>query len=529
MLIKILPPDLVNKIAAGEVIERPSSVVKELVENAIDAKATQITIEIEDAGKKLIRVSDNGSGMNREELKLSVERHATSKISNLDDLFNIQTLGFRGEALPSICSVGKTELESGGTKILVEGGKIKKEETTGGPEGTSISVKNLFYNVPVRLKFLKSNFTELSQISSLIEKFILSNPGVKFKYVADDKVVYISSGNGKLLDAIAVVYGAEIAKQLIEIKDAGVGGYISKPNLSRVDRNYESLFVNGRYVRNGLVLSSFEAAYRTLIPNGRYPVAVIFIEVDPTEVDVNVHPSKREVKFLKTKDVLDAVYRAAKQALLSIAVVTENVSSAPSFTNWEPLDQVQIGEVEIAVTAIQPLTAIYQFQKTYIIATDGIDLVLIDQHAAHERILYDCLTLRQSSGQAAQNLLVPEALEFTHEESLLLEENLDSLKELGFDLEGFGKNSFILRAVPAILTNVVIKDTLSELVKNSREERFKIMACKGAVKAGDALNVAEINRLIRDLYQTANPLTCPHGRPTMIKITQNDFEKMFGR
>jgi len=548
MPIQVLSSDLINKIAAGEVIERPASVVKELVENAIDAKATHITIEIQNAGKRLIRVSDNGVGMSKEELKLSVERHSTSKISSYDDLFNIGTLGFRGEALPSICSVAKVEIQSGareeggetchGMSIQIEGGKIKKEEEVGGPKGTSITVKELFYNVPARKKFLKSNYVEMGHISTLISKLILSNSKIKVKLTSDGKQIYSSSGNGDLLDAISSIYKSEIAKELIEVPGDRVYGYISKPNLSRVDRNYESIFVNGRYIRNALVSSALESAYRTLIPQGRYPIAVLFINVAGNEVDVNVHPTKREVKFLKTREVLDSVAAAAKKALSSLTIQASGVESFDRFEdrkNWQPeMEQLQLGtipEVEIEITEIQPYIPIYQFKNTYIVATDGEGLVLIDQHAAHERILFDQLS-NKLEAISKQSLLMPETLEFDHAEALVLEENLEYIKSLGFDLEVFGRDSFLLRSVPSFLGKGSARALLEDLElgkEKSREKVLKLMACHGAIKAGDKLSTDEINQLIRDLYKTENPLTCPHGRPTIIKFSEADLAKLFKR
>lgn len=545
MPIQVLPPDLINKIAAGEVVERPASVVKELVENSIDAKASQITIEIQDAGKKLVRVSDNGAGMSKDEIMLAAERHSTSKITSLDDLFNIQTLGFRGEALPSICSISRVEIASKtagschGMAIQVEGGKLKKHEDAGVPEGTSITVKDLFYNVPARKKFLKSNYVEIGHVSSLVSKFILSNPEIKFKFVSDEKTIYQSSGNGNLLDAVSAAYGAEIAKQLLKVESEKIKGYVSKPNLSRIDRTYESFFVNGRYIRNALVSSSLESCYRTLLPSGRYPVAVLFLSVNPAEVDVNVHPSKREVKFLKTKEVLDAVSSSVRKSLASIEMRPGQISSSFHFS--PETDNLLFGgetqaqampEIEILVDDVQPLIPLYQLKNTYIVATDGESLALIDQHAAHERILYDRLSAGQQDCMTSQALLVPETLEFNHPEALLLEENLDYIKSLGFDLELFGKDSFVVRAVPVMLKKESVRALLEDLElgrEKAREKVLKLMACHGAIKAGDKLTADEINRLIRDLYKTQNPLTCPHGRPTIIQFTEVDLEKLFAR
>ncbi|MFH1617777.1 MAG: DNA mismatch repair endonuclease MutL, partial [Candidatus Margulisiibacteriota bacterium] len=309
--IKILDNDLINKISAGEVIERPASVVKELIENSIDAGATRVTVQVSDAGKKLILVSDNGSGMTKAELELAVQRHATSKITSLDDLFSIRTLGFRGEALPSIAAVSRFEAVSSGARVVVEGGSLAKSEDYGGPQGTSIEVRDLFYNTPARLKFLKTNYTEQGHIIDAVTKTALSRPSVAFRLSLDGADTLMTSGGGDLLDAVVSLYGVELAESLLPVqfeKDGiKVCGLVSKPNISRVDRNYESFFVNGRFVRYFLLNRALEDAYRTLIPGNRYPVGILFIEIDPGEVDVNVHPAKREIKFKKAREVMSVL------------------------------------------------------------------------------------------------------------------------------------------------------------------------------------------------------------------------------
>ncbi|OGC25649.1 hypothetical protein A2291_04465 [candidate division WOR-1 bacterium RIFOXYB2_FULL_42_35] len=578
--IKILPEDLINKIAAGEVIERPASVVKELVENAIDAKATKISVEIQSAGRKLIRVSDNGQGMTKDEVKLAIERHSTSKINKLDDLFNIQSLGFRGEALPSIASVSRLEIRSGvrgedagmevGTEMLVEGGKVEKLEEAGCPVGTTVSVKDLFFNTPARKKFLKSPATEMGHIGDIVTKYALVNPQIAFSLVSDGKPLFSSAGTGKLLDTIVSVYGAELAKGLIEINYSNVRGYVNKPNISRIGRDYMSFFVNGRYVKNFLLNRALEDAYRTLIPNNRHPIAVLFLEVNPKEVDVNVHPSKREVKFLKTNEAMEAVRSAAKTALSKILDnqgiggserEDQNTRSSEYQTgkqSWEPgmadvlfppeevfpADNSQLvthNLVEMEVTSIQPYFPIYQFKNTYIIATDGEELVLIDQHAAQERIIYDQLSSTVASEPGSQVRLLPETIELDTKATIILQENLGYLKSLGFDLEEFGANSYLMRSVPASAVKSsakqLVMDIIAELqslgksaqLETKQENIRKTIACKAAVKAGDKLSRAEMSGLIRDLYSTQNPLTCPHGRPTIIKITEDELKKHFKR
>ncbi len=542
--IHILPEDLINKIAAGEVIERPASVVKELVENSIDAGSLQITIEIQGAGQKSIRVSDKGRGMTQEECQLALQRHATSKISQLDDLFNIQTLGFRGEALPSIASVSHLKLEPN-------------------PSGQGITavVKDLFYNTPARKKFMKSPTTELGHIGDVVAKYALANPHIAFEYVSDGKPLLITAGSGRLKDTVAAVYGADLAKNLIAVeKTFGFGkinGLVSHPTLTRIDKGYEVFFVNHRYIKNFLLNRALEDAYRTLIPSSRFPISILFIEIDPKQVDVNVHPSKREVKFAKTNEVMEAVRETVRAALSNLL----EGSQAPEQSNnaWEPFapsDQLSMSgfnsgpqsqfpvpssqEIEFNVTAIQPFMPLYALNNTYIVATDGEELVLIDQHAAHERIIYDELG-KQGTEHRMQTLLMPETIEMGPKESLVLQENLACLRSLGFELEEFGNKSFLLRSVPAAATKTAAKQLLIDIVAElgelgksaqlevKQENIRKTIACKAAVKAGDKLNQTEMNQLIKDLFATQNPATCPHGRPTIIRITEEELKKRFGR
>jgi DNA mismatch repair protein MutL len=539
--IQVLPEDLINKIAAGEVIERPASVVKELIENSIDAGATRITVEVQSAGRKLIRVSDNGHGMSQEEVKLAVERHSTSKIGQLDDLFNIQTLGFRGEALPSIASISKMELEPN-------------------PSGAGITatVKDLFWNTPVRKKFMKSPATEMGHIGSIISKYAMANPQIAFELISDGKPLLASPGSEKLKEAVAAVYGVELAKGLIEIsfdfKLGRIFGLISPPNTSRIDKNYENFFVNKRYVKNFLLNRALEEGYRTLIPNNRYPVAIIFIEIDPKQVDVNVHPTKREIKFVKTNEVMAAITECVRSAFEEKLDIKRSAPDwqEPAGKSWQPemadalfpasgQAPTLIGqEIDLEVSAVQPLIPIYQFKETYIIATDGEELVLIDQHAAHERILYDQLS-RRSPVTSRQSLLIPENIELSPKETSALQENIAYLNSLGFDLEEFGINSYILRAVPTVAAKgsgkQLLNDLLAELqnigksaqLEIKQENIRKLIACHSAIKAGDKLSAQEMNLLIRDLYATENPLTCPHGRPTMLKITEDELAKRFDR
>ncbi|MFA6549131.1 MAG: DNA mismatch repair endonuclease MutL [Candidatus Margulisiibacteriota bacterium] len=542
--IHILPEDLINKIAAGEVIERPASVVKELVENAIDAGSPQITIEVQGAGQKSIRVSDKGRGMTQEECQLALQRHATSKISQLDDLFNIQTLGFRGEALPSIASVSHLKLEPNPSG-----------------QGITVVVKDLFYNTPARKKFMKSPTTELGHISDIVAKYALANPQIAFEYISDGKPMLVTAGSGRLKDTVAAVYGADLAKNLIAVeKTFGFGkinGLVSHPTLTRIDKGYEVFFVNHRYIKNFLLNRALEDAYRTLIPSARYPVCILFVEIDPKQIDVNVHPSKREVKFAKTNEVMEAVRETVRTGLSHLLEGSQGTEQTTnSWTPSPPHDQLSMSgsqdsflpqnsapdfqAVEFTVTAIQPFMPLYALKNTYIVATDGEELVLIDQHAAHERIIYDELG-KQGTEHRMQTLLMPETIEMGPKESLVLQENLACLRSLSFELEEFGNKSFLLRSIPAAATKTSAKQLLLDIVAELgelgksaqlevRQENIrKTIACKAAVKAGDKLNQTEMNQLIKDLFSTENPSTCPHGRPTIIRVTEEELKKRFGR
>ena len=534
--IHLLPEDLVNKIAAGEVVERPASVVKELVENSIDAGATQIVVEIEDGGKKLIRIADNGCGMTEKEIELALQRHSTSKIKSVDDLFNIHTLGFRGEALPSIASISRLT--------------IKRNPTA----GLTIEVLDLFYNTPVRRKFLKSNATEIGRCGDIIAKYILAYPGVSFKFLSDGKILLTSHGTGKLMEAVAAVYGATIAKELLPVEhEFGAGkisGLISRPTVSRIDKNYENFFVNARYVRNFLLNRSLEDAFRTYIPNGRYPISVLMVEIDPVQVDVNVHPTKIEVKFMRNQEVMDAVRAGVKKALAAVTPIPASETSYPQhIAEWEPQMSAAffpseetpiLAEPTAELSAKQPLVPLYQLQKSYIVATDGKSLSVIDQHAAHERIIYDRLS-RTERAIDRQTLLIPETLEFELPLAVAIKTNLAELQKLGFEIEEFGQNSFIVRAVPALNGKVSATTLLSDIASDMRtlgqseqltirqENLRKSLACHSAIKAGEPLTSQEMAALIRDLFLTENPTTCPHGRPLIFTIPENEILKKFHR
>jgi len=561
----ILPEGTIRKIAAGEVVERPASVVKELVENSIDALSSRIEIEIQEGGKKFIRVSDNGTGMSREDAELCLERHSTSKIKSLEDIYNTGSLGFRGEALPSIASVSIFELTtkargaSEGTRIKVDGGKDKKVESFGCAEGTAVIVKRLFHNVPARKKYLRASSTEASHIIDLISKLTLAYPEISFRLIHDGKEIISSPGLGEYDDSVASIYGSEVKQNLIKIKRdfdyLKITGYISKPNLTRIGRRDQSFFVNRRYVRNFLLSRSLEEAYRSLIPKDRSPIAIIFIEIDAKEIDVNVHPAKREIRFLKTNKVLDVVTYAVRSALGGKGVEAplkssvdysdieyvpqKKIREATEILVSELAEQVQEKTLEVDTEKEGKLNPLAQILNTYIVAQNASKLVLIDQHAAHERILFD--KMKSKDFLRSQNLLIPETIELKPHELEMLEGYLEVFSQFGFDIEPFGRDSFLIRAVPHIVSSSNPKELflgiVSELLsfgKSSQIEKLKdkmraLLACHGAVKAGDPLSMEEAKKLLLQLEQTENPSTCPHGRPTMVEISKDELERMFKR
>lgn len=574
--ILILDEVLASKIAAGEVVERPASVVKELLENAIDAGAKRIDIEIHNGGKSLIRVTDDGSGMGSDDAEMSLERHATSKIRDIDDLFNIMTLGFRGEALPSISAISRLELltndGNSGTKIAVDGGKRIEKKETGCPKGTSIIVKDLFFNTPARLKYMKSDSTESNHILDIASKYIVARPDIAFKLTSNGRESLSSSGNGNLLDAISSVYGAAFAKNLIKIANESIKGFISKPSETKINKEYQLFFVNGRYIKNYLISKAVEDAYRSLITLGRHPAAILFLEIDPQQVDVNVHPTKKEIKFEKTKEMMGAVFQAVNDALIDTVpskLISEPKAFMPQKKRTDEMQRIWIGKEvkrvgweepenylninikdqneDLGFTPSTPPLLpssplpLYQLANTYIICISGEDLLLIDQHAAHERILYEKLKSSRPGEKMTQECLIPEVIELPKKEFTELEENIDILKEIGFEIEAFGKNSLRVKGVPSETTNIDIKGTLTDIalqledagstekMEDIKDKVLKLTACHAAVKAGDPLGQKEMHSLVRDLYSTTNPSTCPHGRPSIVKIERSRIASFFDR
>lgn len=582
-IIKVLDKNLINQIAAGEVIERPVSVVKELVENSLDAGATRIIIETEQGGKSLIRISDNGFGMTKEDLELSVTRHATSKIKTKEDLFKIGTLGFRGEALPSIASVSKLSIasrhqnssEPNGYLLVMDESNTVKTEKTPLDTGTKVEVRDLFYNLPARLKFLKKDETETGHIKEYICKVILARPEVSFTYINDQKTVFKTQGlNGNyelaLKNAVAVVYGSEVAKNLrkidLQAADISISGFISEPTILSGSRSGQVLFVNNRNIVSPVLNKAVDSAVSDIVPKDKYPYAIVFIDIDYSLVDVNVHPAKKEVRFADSNKVFEAVKSAIRNSYAltfnnkSKAEFQNLVTAVPSFQSKMSFSPGRI-DFKAPVTA-DPLpsyteqnTASYELEqldpklnfsilgqayKTYIIMLDGDDLLLVDQHAAHERILYEELKVNCSSKKNVQDLLIPQNIELGVKDLNLLAEFKEIFENFGFGWEKFSETSILLRSIPAISAKTpmseVFKQQIAELndfqASNPDQYQEKLLAgfaCKAAVKAGDVLDIAEMHQLIKNLFNTKNYQTCPHGRPVISLLSSAEISKRFKR
>jgi DNA mismatch repair protein MutL len=559
MPIKALSPQVVARIAAGEVVERPASVVKELVENSLDAGATHISVEVEGGGVSLIRVTDNGLGIPSAELELAFERYATSKIGDLDDLESISSLGFRGEALPSITAVAQLDMttcaegEEAGNYIGLRDGTIVERKTKGRSQGTTVSVLNLFRKIPARLKFLKSVSTENSHIANVVSHYALAFPEVKFSLSLDGRAALNTPGSGRLLDTIAEVYGAEIAASMIEVKGESsvprVTGMVGLPRVSRSGRGNLGFFVNRRWVNSRMLARAVEEAYHGLLMVGRHPVAVINISLPARDVDVNIHPTKSEVKFADERAVFSAVYHAVRQALAEQTTVpaVESVKE-PAFPSQvrEPAAPAYSG-VDIGLSrppsltptaALPVLRVLGQLANSYII-TEGPDgLYLIDQHAAHERILFERIERQRAQREVeVQGLLEPMPLEVSPRQEAELWAHYQELAEFGFTIEPFGGKTFLVRAVPAMLNDKdwagMLRELLDSVLEGDKshwaETVTTTMACHGAVRAGQSLSDSEMRELVRQLEQADSPQTCPHGRPTMIHLSYSQLKKDFGR
>ena len=601
MPIRQLSPEVVRYIAAGEVVERPASVVKELVENAFDAGATGVRVAIQRGGLGAIRVNDDGGGIPAAELELAVTRHATSKLATADDLAHVATLGFRGEALASIGAVSHLEIVSRppdaatGARLRMVGGEITDQGATGGPAGTTITVRNLFYNVPARAAFQKSPTTEARHVITALGALALVRPDVALSLTNNGRDALQAPGTGELLDAIAAVYGPEVAGRLVplpalEERSRAVAGFTALPDEHRANRQYLAFLVNGRWVRSPFLAHAVAEAYRAMLPGGRHPVAVIRLDVPPDDVDVNVHPTKAEVRLRNERLVYGLVQRAVREALTAQdrATVPQwaggSPDQAPSHPSSAPTSgaaasgravpmrrdegagssfgaalAAAAGGVRTAATAEEAppallpdgavqqgqLQVLGQIAKTYIVAAGGTGLYLIDQHSAHERVLYEQL-LREAADPAAtsgdrnrQLLLAPEVVAFSPTQHAWLEEHGAVLAELGFSLEPFGDQSWLVRAVPATLGQRSHAGAIAEVIDGALGREYGdgpmadrtrwSVACHGAVKSGDALTPTEMAEIIRQLEACDLGRTCPHGRPTMIHLSQDQLAREFGR
>jgi len=583
MSIRLLSSEVSSQIAAGEVVERPASVVEELTENALDAGAKNISISIEEAGRILIEVADDGHGIAVDELELAAARHATSKLVQSEDLFHISTLGFRGEALASIGSVSQMTITSRvasakeGARLKVEGGISGKVEKVGAPVGTVLRVENLFYNVPARLKFLKTDMTERRAIDALVTRYALAYPNVRFKVTDGKQATLQTAGDGDRRAILAALYGVEVAKQMLEVMDAEDGlsltGFISPTSLTRSNRKEITFFVNGRWVQEFSLTAALLQAYHTLLMVGRYPLTALFLEIAPEDVDVNVHPTKAEVRFRSQDKIFSFVQRAARKALLAYTPVasvspqlwgTRTTPSEPREVgiDWsvahEEIPNAEVGmqneEDQLPVTnyqspSTQPTTfapvpllrLIGQIGSTYIVAEGPDGLYLIDQHAAHERVLFEKLMAQHDKKSIpSQALLTPEVVTLPPQSAKALTSQLPFLNHFGFDVEEFGTNTFQVRAMPVLFSGGDPSSALRALVEDFEEDEPPLQAeveaklaarvCKRlAVKGGQTLTTEEQRALLNDLEACNSPRTCPHGRPTMIHLSVDTLEKQFGR
>jgi DNA mismatch repair protein MutL len=590
--IRVLSDDLANQIAAGEVVERPASVVKELVENSIDAGATLIRLDIEEGGKKKIRIMDNGMGMLPRECKLAFSRHATSKISEFSDLETIQSLGFRGEALPSIASVAKVRCTSarsenqGGKLIVVEGGALVEDKDFACPQGTIIEVEQLFYSTPARSKFLKGDSTEFSHITQVVTQQALAYPSIQFQLTHNGRDVIQTLPTDQIHYRIAELFGADLGKSLVQVSsssgDYQLKGYVSNPVYTRTNRSAQYCFINGRFVRDKVILHATQQGYSHLLPKGQHPALFLYLTMDPKLLDVNVHPSKAEVRFAFQQDVHQFVSLSIREALeKNMQAPVEDVrpidDDIPLHSNYKKLveppsfsqgnladalrtmagshgDESQTTTPSLSVTwfdkpPIPVSHLIYsefeplgQLDCSFIIMQGKKGLLVVDQHVAHERILYE--RFREAAKEKkieVQNLLFPLTVEFSPAETEILTPHLDRLQKLGLKLETFGKNEFLLRSVPAILKNIdnekLLRDTIELLPKSGNEnvlhDKYQdvliMMSCRNAIKVNHPLNLDQIRKLISDLEQTTMPFTCPHGRPISLLFDMDDILKKFLR
>jgi DNA mismatch repair protein MutL len=591
--IHILDPATVNQIAAGEVVERPASVVKELVENAIDANAGLITIDLTATKEAItaIRVTDDGCGISPADAELAFVPHATSKITSLDDLHRISTLGFRGEALATIAAVSRVTLVTksrgsgvvSGTRIIIEGGDVLGINETGAPDGTTVLVEDLFFNTPARKKFQKSKNTELAHIHDILEGICLSHPAIAFHLFYNGTEQLVTDRTSRPEDTIARLFGSDVIRDLVPVDSSlpflAITGFISRPSLARKDRARMFISVNQRFITSAAINDAIKAGYGTLLPKDRFPVAFLNIEIDTTLVDVNVHPTKKQIRLSREKEITEMIRKSVQDALLShdlipaagspgqmAPLVPESTvipeKSYPRSATAPPagvsecthagttatdqrLRQTELStntEPAYPISSLLPeIEVIGEFGGIYILArTRGDELLLIDQHAAHERILYEQVTAQAQETRPSQELISPVVLHRTPGDATVLKELLPVLVREGFILEEFGGDSFVVRAVPVVLgrleDSTIIDEIISDLVNeeaaqtvSNRERITRIVACRGAVKAGTVCTREQSQRIVDQLRRMKNPFTCPHGRPTMIRFTRKELDAMFKR
>ncbi|MEW6718610.1 MAG: DNA mismatch repair endonuclease MutL [Chloroflexota bacterium] len=582
MPIHVLPDEVASQIAAGEVVERPASVVKELLENSLDAGASYIAIQVEKAGQRLIEVKDDGCGIPKEELHLCIARYATSKLQTAQDLLHIETLGFRGEALSSIGSVSRMTITSrtpeqdSGAMLLVDGGKVNPIQLIGTPIGTVVRVEDLFYNLPARRKFLKKPVTERRHIDDVVTHYALAYPHVRIHLLQEGDYSLQTSGNGDQREVLAALYGVDIARQMLEVWEESeklkISGFVSPTSVTRSNRQGISFFVNGRWIKDITLATALIQAYHTLLMVGRYPLAVLFLELPHELVDINVHPTKAEVRFQDRDRLFKDVRRTVRRALLAHSPLPGMEGSTglrwvsppildgyPSGLGWQPPEGITDGippagtpsdsqpsfvkseaQASLLTSGVPLLRLLGQIGATYLVAEGPDGLYLIDQHSAHERILYERFMNRRGEKVPSQQMLQPVSVELSPGEARLLEDYLPVLEKLGFGVEPFGHHAFIVRSIPALLEGmnptaalrVVIEDFEEDEtpLKDEVEARIVARVCKSAaVKAGQVLSPEEQRGLLRDLEACEAPRTCPHGRPTMIHLPVDLLSKQFKR
>ena len=588
MKIKQLDDILANKIAAGEVVERPANVVKELVENSIDASSSKIDIVIEEGGMNLIEIIDDGLGMDDEDARLCFSRHATSKIYSDQDLFCIQTLGFRGEAIPSIASIShfvlKTSDGKQGSTVIYEFGKFIEQKQTDLNRGTRISVSKLFQNVPARLKYVKSVNAEFAHIQNYVERLSLSHPDIAFTLMHNGKVTFKTNGNGNLLEVIHQIYGLSVVKNMLNLKAGNdefeIEGFIGKIEVNRASKNHIVTMVNHRIVKNQVAIDAINQAYRKYLADNRYPIAVINIEIDPYLVDVNVHPSKLEVKFSKEHELKQLIFDAVSKVLEGVNLTYQVKEEKPVFKpqldqmdldidfrqelpsvrqekpqlvheekkeyHVEPVENlveepIQIEKVEVSLKEMKKKIFVKaQIHGTYIVGEDESGMYLIDQHAAQERINYEYFLEKYSHpDMTMRDLLVPITVEYPLSECMILEERKDLLKEVGIDLEPFG-NGFIIKQLPMwmnqINEHIFIEDMIQQVLKDNKidllslqEHAIATLSCKASLKGNSHLSIESMQTIVDNLMRCDNPYVCPHGRPTIIYYSAYELEKLFKR